>query len=134
MLTMRIMPKMSERPPASRKSKAPYDTPLKSWPIQNSTVGQAISTAGARVTARDCTIGTPGARTAVVRAAADVAGRQCEPEHGRGLGPRARGEGDEDRPAGRGGPREKSEEGRVRLPHERFDYSPIAGRRPWKLP
>ena len=22
----------------------------------------------------------------------------------------------------------------MRLPHERFDYSPIAGRRPWKLP
>src|SRR6266850_6055460 len=58
MLTMRIMPKMSERPPARRKSSAPYEMPLNSWLIQNSN-GQAtwISTAGARVTAGDCTIG-----------------------------------------------------------------------------
>src|SRR3989442_2874018 len=34
---MRIMPKMSERPPARRKSSAPQDTPLKSWLIQKST-------------------------------------------------------------------------------------------------
>src|SRR2546430_14011088 len=27
-----------------------------------------------------------------------------------------------------------TEEARVRLPSERFDYSPIAARRPWKLP
>src|SRR2546422_1372258 len=26
------------------------------------------------------------------------------------------------------------EEARVRLPHERFDYSPITARRPWRLP
>src|SRR5437879_13626412 len=67
MLTMRIMPKMSESPPASKKSRAPYETPLKSWLIQKSN-GQAtpkrslpkararISTVGARVTAGDCTI------------------------------------------------------------------------------
>ena len=36
MLTMRITPKMSERPLARRKRSAPYETPLKSWVIQNS--------------------------------------------------------------------------------------------------
>src|SRR4029450_10574272 len=80
MLTMRIMPKMSERPPARRKRRAPYETPLKSWLIQKST------------TAVDCTIGAPA-----------------------------------------GWPR-RSEEAHVRLPHERFDYSPMAARRPWKIP
>src|SRR5213594_5100107 len=74
MLTMRIMPKISESPPARRKSRAPYETPLKSWLIQKSN-GQAIprrslrearariSTAGARVTAGDCTIGALSVRT-----------------------------------------------------------------------
>src|SRR5262249_59732667 len=68
MFTMRIMPKMSESPPARRKRSAPYETPLKSWLIQKSN-GQAplasslhttrarVSTAGAPVTAGDCTIG-----------------------------------------------------------------------------
>src|SRR5262245_64673205 len=68
MFTMRIMPKMSESPPAKRKRSAPYETPLKSWLIQKSN-GQAplasslhttrarVSTAGAPVTAGDCTIG-----------------------------------------------------------------------------
>src|SRR5262245_47299909 len=36
MLTIRIMPKMRERPPASRKSSAPYEIPLNAWVIQNS--------------------------------------------------------------------------------------------------
>jgi len=43
MLTMRIMPKMSERPPARRKSRAPYDTPLKSWLIQKSTTPVSVA-------------------------------------------------------------------------------------------
>ena len=34
MFTMRIMPKMSESPPASRNSSAPYDTPLNVWMSQ----------------------------------------------------------------------------------------------------
>src|SRR6185369_177927 len=71
MLTMRIMPKMSERPPASRKSRAPYEMPLKSWLIQNSK-GQRIPRA--RVTARDCTIGALGVRTA----RASNSGGSCE--------------------------------------------------------
>src|SRR5262245_2389166 len=36
MLTMRIIPKMRERPPARRKSSAPYEIPLNAWVIQNS--------------------------------------------------------------------------------------------------
>src|SRR5262245_29337309 len=38
MFTMRIMPKISDSPPASRNRRAPYDTPLKVWVIQNSGV------------------------------------------------------------------------------------------------
>ena len=40
MFTMRIMPKMSESPPASRKSSAPYETPLNVWLTRNS-IGRA---------------------------------------------------------------------------------------------
>src|SRR5207244_2757954 len=35
---MRMTPKISESPLASRKSSAPYDSPLKVWTIQNSSV------------------------------------------------------------------------------------------------
>src|SRR3989442_1053020 len=40
-LTIRMMPKISDSPAASRKSRAPYDTPLKAWMIQNSAVTPA---------------------------------------------------------------------------------------------
>src|SRR5262245_63301955 len=42
MLTMRMTPKMRERPLASRKRRAPYERPLKVWTIQKSGLTPAL--------------------------------------------------------------------------------------------
>ena len=62
MLTIRIIPKMRESPPARRKRSAPYEMPLNACVIQNSTVLFIIRKGGrctGRKSAADGAYGCP---------------------------------------------------------------------------
>jgi hypothetical protein len=68
MLTMRIIPKMRDSPPARRKSRAPYEIPLKVWTIQNSIAG--LSGAVRRLRSRERSLGVRAFKTHLLYLAA----------------------------------------------------------------